>query len=152
MCFFTLVEGQTAYARDVSVTIEGNIEARGIGDMALGEWVNYGPYRITVTDGILNLGFGPDTKGIPKVANLSIYDAEAPPALADAFLKIEAASGMALLSWPVGVPASKVETSTTLSAAASWQPLNLLPADFTTYQEMALPMNETRRFFRLKKD
>ena len=110
-----------------------------------------GVLRVTVTDGTLNLGFAADTKGIPKIANLSVYEAPAPATLADAALKIETTSGLALLSWPVIVPASKVETSTTLDSA-SWQPLTLLPADFTEHQEIAVPITEPRRFFRLRKD
>lgn len=150
--FFTLIEGETAYVRNVNVSIEGNILTTGIGGMDLGECVNFGPYRITVSDGMLNLGFVRSTKGIPKVANFSLYEAQAPVALADAWLNIHSASGVALLSWPAGVPAGRVETSTTLNAPASWLPLNLPPADFTDFQEIVVPLADPRRFFRLKKD
>jgi hypothetical protein len=59
--FFSLVEGEAGFARDVTVMIEGNLAARGIGDIALGEWVNYGPYRTTVTDGMLDLALQRET-------------------------------------------------------------------------------------------
>jgi hypothetical protein len=149
--FFSLVEGQTAYSRDVRVSIEGIVVARGIGDMALGEWVNYGPYRAIVSDGILNLVFVDETKGSPKIANFSIYQANAPLSAADAYLDIGVARGVAVLSWQGNVPAGKMETSTSLQAA-EWQPLNMAAEDFTDHQEIAVPMTEARRFFRLRKE
>lgn len=149
--FFSLIEGQAGYSRDVRVSMEGIVVARGIGDMALGEWLNYGPYRATVSDGILNLGFVGETKGSPKIANFSIYQAEAPLPAADAYLEIGVARGVVVLSWPSNIPAGNMETSTSLQAA-DWQPLNLAAEDFTDHHEIAVPMTEAQRFFRLRKE
>lgn len=148
--FFSLVENQTAYTRDVRVTIEGVIVARGIGNMNLGEWVNYGPYRTTVSDGTLNLGFIRETKGSPKIANFSVYQADALPPVVQAWLSIGMAPGVVVLSWPSNVPSSQMETSTSLGAAAAWQPLDLAAEDFTDHFEIAMPTTDSRRFFRLR--
>ncbi len=150
--FFSLVEGESGFARDVTVMIEGNLAARGIGDIALGEWVNYGPYRTTVTDGILDLALQRETKGNPKIANFSVYQAAGPVPLENAALDIQSASGAVLVSWPANVPANRVETSTSLGADAVWQPANMAAADFTDYYEIVVPATEPRRFFRLRKD
>lgn len=150
--FFSLVEGETGFARDVTVMIEGALAARGIGDIALGEWVNYGPYRTTVTDGVLNLALQRETKGNPKIANFSVYQAAGPVPLGNAALGIRSAAGAVLVSWPANVSADRVETSTSLDANAVWQPVSLPYADFTRYHEIVVPAAETRRFFRLRKD
>ena len=150
--FFCLVEGQTGFSRDVRVLLEDQSVAQGIGNLALGEWVNYGPYRTSVTDGILNLGLSRETKGSPKIANFSVYQAAAPATLAEAQLTIVMAPGMAVLSWPANVPVGNLETSITLGPTADWQPVTLIPADFTDYQEIAVPTTEPQRFFRLRKD
>ena len=150
--FFTLAEGQTAYSRDVRATIEGNIVARAIGNLALGEWVNYGPYRTTVNDGILNMDFTRETKGSPKIAKFSIYQAEASVTPANGWLKSSSAPGIMILSWPSDIPASNLETSTDLGELAEWGPTNLPTIDFTDTQEVHAPTNEPRRFFRLKLD
>lgn len=150
--FFSLVEGQAAYSRDMRVLIEGEIVAREIGDMALGEWVNYGPYRSTVTDGTLSLGFLRDTKGSPKIANFSVYQAQSTTPLEEARLDIRSDARMAVLSFPSSVPGSQLETSIDPGDAAAWQPLNLPSASFTDTKEIAVPLANPRRFFRIRKD
>ena len=89
--------------RDMRVLIEGQVAAIGIGSLALGEWVNYGPYRTTVTDGVLNLGLLRETKGSPKIASFSVYQAQPAVAAADASLAVANGNGIIRLSWPAGV-------------------------------------------------
>lgn len=149
--FLSLVEGQLSYVRDTRVLLEGETAARGIGDLALGEWVNYGPYRTTVSDGTLNVALLRETKGSPKIANLAAYQAEAAVPPAEAELGIAAASGVTILSWPSSVPADRVETSADLSPGG-WQPLVLPVEDFGDEFRVSVPTGETRRFFRLRKD
>ncbi|MCB1134423.1 MAG: hypothetical protein KDN05_25130, partial [Verrucomicrobiae bacterium] len=76
--FVHIVEAVAPHSRDVTVFLEGENVAEGIGDLALGEWVNYGPYRTEVTDGVLDLAFERTTKGVPKVASFSVYQAAGP--------------------------------------------------------------------------
>lgn len=149
--FLCLAEGTAGYSRDVRVLLEGAVVAQGIGHLAANEWVNYGPYSTTITDGILNLELDRETKGDPLIANFSIYQAKPPTPPEDAVLKVETSRGMLLLSWPANVPAGKVETSTTLDSA-DWQPLGMPAADFSDYLEIAVPITDPRRFFRLRKD
>ena len=150
--FIKLVEGQVGYVRDMRVLLEGEIAATGIGSLALGEWVNYGPYRTTVTDGVLNLGLLRETKGSPKIASFSVYQAQPAVAAADASLAVTNGTGVVCLSWPSGIPADRVESSATLGESADWQPANWPVMDFTDRQEMLVPTSEPRRFFRLRKE
>ena len=69
-----------------------------------------GPYRVAVNDGVLNLGFTPETKGSPKIANFSIYQAVDPMQL-ESFLGIGSAAGVVVLSMAKNQPAGILETA-----------------------------------------
>jgi hypothetical protein len=56
------------------------------------------------------------------------------------------------LSWPAGVSADRIESSTSLGENADWQPTNWPVMDFTDHQELLVPTSEPRRFFRLRKE
>jgi Bacterial Ig domain len=149
--FFSLVEGEVAYSRDVNVSIEGVPVAQGIGDLALGEWVNYGPYRTKVADGMLDLAFIRESKGSPKISNFSIYQAEWFSPIEEAFLSIGTSQGVAVLSWPKRF-GPIVETSITLDESADWQDSVHPNEDFGLFHQMVVPTTEPQRFFRLLKD
>jgi hypothetical protein len=149
--FFSLVEGEVAYSRDVNVSIEGVPVAQGIGDLALGEWVNYGPYRTTVADGTLNLAFIRESKGSPKISNFSIYQAELFSPVDEAFLSIGTSPGLAVLSWPKRFGLI-VETSVALGESADWQDCAFPNEDFGLFHQMVVPTAEPQRFYRMLKD
>lgn len=149
--FFSLVEGEAAYSRDVNVSIEGVPVAQGIGDLALGEWVNYGPYRTSVVDGMLDLAFVRESKGSPKISNFSIYQAELLSPVVEAFLSIGTSPGVAVLSWPKQFGPT-VETSIALDQTADWQDSVFPSEDFGLFHQMVVPTTESQRFFRLLKD
>jgi hypothetical protein len=148
--FICLTEEAVGFSRDVNVLLEGTVVAQGIGDLAAREWVNYGPYRTVIADGVLNIALQHDTKGNPMIAHFSAYHAEPQPPLAEAQLTLETASGLALLSWPSNVPAANVQTTTDLGNPASWLPLSQPAADFGALMECAVPMTGPRRFFRIR--
>jgi hypothetical protein len=150
--FIMLIEGEVGYQRDIRVLIEGQVAAIGIGNLSLGEWVNYGPYRTTVTDGVLNIGLLRETKGSPKIASFSVHQAQPAVAVADATLAVTNGNGIIRLSWPAGVPVDRIESSTSLDENADWQPVNRPVMDFTDHQELLVPTSEPRRFFRLRKE
>ena len=158
--FLSVIEGEQDYARDMRVRIEGATVAKGIGYLALGEWVNYGPYRTQVADGILNISIGretlisqnPASPEPPKIAGFSIYETTPDPDLESAVLEIGQAPGLALLSWPRGVSKDRVEASFALGEDQDWQPLQLPAQDFNENQQIAVPTSHPRRFFRLRKD
>ncbi len=149
--FFSLIEGDSDFNRDVRATIEGQTVAEGVGELALGEWVNYGPYRITVADGALDMLFARDTKGTPKIANFSLYEAGEETPLSDAELEITSGPGVAVLTLPTSVESGKVEGSDSLGESADWQPLDVAPSNFTDIREYVVPAKE-REFFRLRID
>lgn len=149
--FLCLAEGDVGFSRDVRVSLESSVVALGIGNLASHEWVNYGPYRTTVSDGVLNIGLQSETKGNPMIANFSVYHAPPPVVVADATLGLGIAPGVALLSWPASIPPSQVETSATMGQGASWQPLSNPAADFGERWETAMPLVDSQRFFRIRK-
>ncbi len=66
------VENYTSNFRKYDVVMEGVTKAVGVGEMALGTWTKYGPYTVTITDGLLNIDLV-RIKGDPLLCGLSIY-------------------------------------------------------------------------------
>ena len=63
----------TDNSRRVNLTIEGTQVATGIGGMATNTWLKYGPYAVTVNDGVMNISFvGTAHEG--SLAGLSILN------------------------------------------------------------------------------
>ena len=146
--FVHIVEAVAGYSRDISVFLEGTRATAGIGDLGLGEWVNYGPYRTEVRDGVLNLAFQRTFKGVPKVASFSIYQAEPPVPPAAAKLAVMAEGGTAVLDFPASVDPSRIEMSMTLDG--TWQPVGFPHADHGESLRIVVPADEPRRFFRIR--
>jgi|GEM_PF-407305 len=146
--FLFIVEDQTSYSRSIRLLVEGQLLARGIGDQAKGEWHKYGPYRTKVADGTLNLGLQQDTKGAPKIAAFSIYQAAAPPASSDIRLGIEQSGGLSVLSYPAGLTNPKIEASDDLVSA--WQEIPEPVSSFSDQDVIPVPVDRSKRFFRLK--
>ncbi len=149
--YFSLIEGQTAYSRDVRVIIEDEVVARGIGDQALGEWVNYGPYRTSVADGTLDLRLERESKGTPKIANFSVYRVEPVVAPDSGSLRMERHPGLLRLTWPEDLGADRVEHAIDPGADV-WMPLDLPVAEFSDRHELLVPFDRPRRFFRMRID
>ena len=149
--YFSLVEGQAAYSRDVRVTLEGQVVARGIGDQALGEWIHYGPYRTTVTDGRIDLGLARDAKGTPKIANLSIHRVEPAVEPQGGTLHFERHPELLRLSWSADLGADRLEHLSD-PGNEDWQPLDLPVAEFFSHHEVLVPFDRPRRFFRMRLD
>lgn len=147
--FVHIVEAVAEHSRDVTLFIEGTRAAVAIGDLALGEWVNYGPYRTEVKDGVLNLGFQRTTKGNPKVSSFSVYQADAPVDPAAAALELGTDGDTLVLDFPATVNPADVECSLTLDG--DWQPAPFPHADHGEIRRMIVPTNEPRRFFRIRK-
>jgi Bacterial Ig domain/Cellulase (glycosyl hydrolase family 5) len=150
--FLFIVEGQTSYSRDMRVSLEGRNVANGIGDLAKGYWQKYGPYRTAVTDGVLDIALQRHTKGVPKIAGFSIYQAEAPIPFSEASLTITSAPGLALLTYPAGTPGLILESSDDLAAADPWEQVTDPAADFTVEMLVPVPVDRPKRFFRLRMD
>ena len=148
---FSLIEGQTGYSRDMRVLIEGTIVARGIGDQALGEWINYGPYRTSVDDGTLDLRLERESKGTPKIANFSVYQVEATAPPDSGSLRMERHPEFLCLTWPPEVEEDRLEHSFELGAE-TWTPVDLPIAEFTDRHELLVPFDKPRRFFRMRLD
>jgi hypothetical protein len=146
--YLFVVEGQASHSRDMRVTLESQVVARGIGDIAKGEWHKYGPYRTQVTDGVLNIGLQQESKGVPKIAAFSIYDAAPPPASSDAWFNIEYTDGVVVLSYPRGLAAPKVETCDTLADA--WRDLPLPASSLGGRDVVPVAPEQPRQFFRLR--
>ncbi|MCB1132688.1 MAG: hypothetical protein KDN05_16305, partial [Verrucomicrobiae bacterium] len=147
--FVHIVEAVASHSRDVTVYLEGENVAEGIGDLALGEWVNYGPYRTEVTDGVLDLAFERTSKGVPKVASFSVYQATEPVDPAEAELNVRADGNTAVLEFPKSVELPDIESSATLDGG--WEPVDLPHADHGETYQIVVPADEPRRFFRLRK-
>ena len=150
--FLFLLENETSYSRDMRVFLEQEMVAGGIGDQALGEWHKYGPYRTAITDGVLNLALQRESKGTPKIAGFSIYQAFPPPLPADAWLSIACDKDVVVLNYPAGLPSAQVEVSENLMEGG-WQPLDLPMAGFFDRNEISVPIEDhPLRFFRLRTD
>lgn len=69
---FWVMEDYSNNWRSFNVTLEGQQVASGVGNLAKGAWVKYGPYNVTVSDGTLNLGLV-DVTGDPQIQGMAIY-------------------------------------------------------------------------------
>src|ERR1044072_4091645 len=67
------MENYIAHHRNVDRVLEGARAAQSIGDLALGEWRKYGPYAVTVNDGILNVDVLRASKGEPLLMGIALY-------------------------------------------------------------------------------
>jgi hypothetical protein len=156
--FVKLVETEVANSRDVEVLIEGVSAARRVGDLALGEWVNYGPYRTSVTDGTLNIGLrntvgaSSGKLGRPFIAGVSAYRVEAATPVSETTLDISSGSGVAVVSVPASVPLEQIEAATTLDETADWLPITLPFSDFGDRRDFVVPATRPSQFFRLRLD
>jgi hypothetical protein len=148
--FLFVSEDQQGYSRDMRLILEGQIAARGIGFLANGDWQKYGPYRIEVTDGVMDVGVQQETLGVPKIAGLSVYQADPPPDFSDNSLSIGRSEGLLFLSYPSGLSAAKVETSTDLGNADAWSELTSPAALFSDRNLIAVPEDDPARFYRLR--
>ena len=149
--YFSLIEGQNGYSRDMRVIIEGAVVARGIGDQALGEWINYGPYRTSVDDGLLDLSLERESKGTPKIANFSVYQVEPSSPPESGSLQMERHPEFLRLTWPPDLGADRLEHAFDLGADA-WTPVDLPVAEFPDRHELLVPFDRPRRFFRMRLD
>jgi hypothetical protein len=68
-----LLENFQGNGRNVELRLEGVTVAAGIGDLPVGRWERYGPYAVTVTDGVLDIDFRRFTKGDPVLFGLAIH-------------------------------------------------------------------------------
>ncbi len=148
--YLFIVEDQTGYSRDMRLLVEGQFLAGGIGDQAKGEWHKYGPYRIKVTDGVLNIGLQQDTKGAPKIAAFTLYHAATPVALADVRLGIGKSPGVMVLSYPPGLTNPRLQASDNLIDA--WQDLVAPVSNFSDQDVVPVPVDRPKRFFRLQSE
>lgn len=148
--FLFVAEDQQGYSRDMRLILEGEIAAEGIGFLARGDWRKYGPYRTQVTDGTLNVGVQQETLGVPKIAALSVYQADSPPVFSSGSLTIDRSEGLLHLSYPSGLSEAKVETSTDLGDVDSWSELTSPAAMFSDKNLIAVPEEDPARFYRLR--
>lgn len=148
--FLYVVEGQASHSRDMVVGLEGTTVATGIGNLAKGEWLKYGPYRTHVEDGKLDISLEKDTKGAPKIAGFTIYQADPPPV--EGSLAIERVDDVVVLTYPAGLPhGAVVEVSESL-AGADWEDLEDPPASFSDRNVVPVAVDRATRFFRLRID
>jgi hypothetical protein len=96
--YLWVMENHQSNYRRFDVKIEGAAVASGIGDLALGAWRKYGPYRTTVGDGRLDVELV-KVAGDPHVMGLAIVSAGAPPG---------GGSGSILRQWWSGVGGTSV--------------------------------------------
>jgi hypothetical protein len=157
--FVKLIESEGTNIRDLEVLIEGASAGRRIGDLGLGEWVNYGPYRGTVTDGALTVALRNTTGAVvakrnnpPFIAGVSAYRVEAAAPISEATLDITSGDGVAVVSVPTNVPLARIEAATNLGETADWQPITMPFSDFGDRRDFVVPATEPRQFFRLKLD
>lgn len=148
--FLFVVEGQTSHSRDMVVSLEGETVATGIGDLAKGEWLKYGPYRTHVVDGKLDMSLEKDTKGAPKIAGFTIYQADPPPS--EGWLSIERSGDVVVLTYPAGLSGEVVEVSDDLAETDEWKNLDEPAAAFSDRNVIPLAPDRVARFFRLRMD
>ncbi len=65
-----IYEDNSSTASDASISIEGNVVESAI-NTAEGEWVKYGPYEMSITDGAINFEFS--SNGALNVSGFEIY-------------------------------------------------------------------------------
>lgn len=71
------VENYQPYYRSFNLNLEGAQKAANIGSMPLNEWRKYGPYTVTVNDGMLNIDLVRVT-GDPEISGIAIFNADTP--------------------------------------------------------------------------
>jgi hypothetical protein len=71
--YFWTLENYRSNYRSFDIRMEGMPTASAIGDLTLGEWRKYGPYSVTVADGMLNVDVLRGAKGDPCLAGMAIY-------------------------------------------------------------------------------
>lgn len=77
--FFWVMENYQSNVRSFDIRLEGGVVASNLGTMPLGEWRKYGPYRVAVSGGALNVDFLSRT-GDAHVKGMAIFTADqAPP-------------------------------------------------------------------------
>lgn len=148
--FLYVVEGQTSYSRDMVVKLEGETVATGIGDLAKGEWHKYGPYRTQVAGGKLDIALEKDTKGAPKIAAFTVYQADPPST--EGWLEIERSGDLMVLTYPPDIPGAQVQESDDLALTDDWEDVREPAAAFSDRNVIPLTIDRAARFFRLRMD
>lgn len=115
--YFWVMENYQSNVRAFDVRLEGGTVASGIGTMPLGNWQKYGPYRVPVTDGALNVELV-RSFGDPHVMGLAIFatGGETP--------------GVLLREWWTGLPGTAVPDLTGSPAYAGPPSGSDTPASF----------------------
>lgn len=70
--YLWVLENYASNARSFDVRMEGALAASNLGTFPYPEWRRYGPYPVTVSDGVLNLEFVDDF-GDPHIMGLELY-------------------------------------------------------------------------------
>lgn len=150
--FLFLMESRLSYGTNVKIKLEGEVVATGIAHQALGEWHKYGPFRVTVDDGLLNIGLLRGTKGTPEIAGFSIYHADPQVTAQDANLSIIGDKDVVVLSYPSELPTAIVESTDSLGPESAWQPVTEPVSSFGDTNKIPLEVKPGSHFFRLKQE
>jgi hypothetical protein len=70
--YLWVMENHQSNSRSFRVLLEGVQVDGAVGNLPLGGWKKYGPYRTTVADGVLNVELAP-TSGDPHLMGLAIF-------------------------------------------------------------------------------
>jgi chitodextrinase/beta-mannanase len=122
------LENYQANSRSFNVILEGvQVTTAPIGGLALNSWAKYGPYSVTVTDGVLNMDIRRVT-GDPGMTGLAILssaatDTQAPSAPTNLIVKSKTPTSVSL-SWTastdnVGVTGYDVYNGNTLTGSTT---------------------------------
>jgi glucose/arabinose dehydrogenase len=122
--YVTFGENYRANYRALNLRLEGTTAATGLGDLPLGGWARYGPYRATVADGILNIEVVRGARGDPHLMGLEIYGvasgdppATVTPTQAVATPTVTPTVTPSVLATPSPTPTQPTVTPTAASAA-----------------------------------
>ncbi|HYG74467.1 MAG TPA: nucleoside hydrolase-like domain-containing protein [Planctomycetota bacterium] len=74
--YLWVMENYQSNFRSFNVNLEGQQSASNIGTLAHGSWVKYGPYRTSVTDGMLNVDLVKNY-GDPHIMGIAIFNVAA---------------------------------------------------------------------------
>lgn len=69
------LENYASNVRSWNLQLEGQTAARDLGFLPLNTWTNYGPYAVTVQDGVLNLDLV-RARGTPMLSGFAVYQAD----------------------------------------------------------------------------
>jgi lysophospholipase L1-like esterase len=86
LVYFWMVENFVSNYRDMDVKLEGALVVPAAGDLPLGHWRRYGPFRVTVADGALDVDVLRVSKGDPTIAGLAVFQLNAsnsPPTISN---------------------------------------------------------------------